>query len=134
MATLRKIKSWEMSEEFPKWFVQVLNYFVSDYDEGVWSPMYPEIYEGSQPHLQKVVDAVAEKYYSKEADTFVSETGMIASGWIASDSHIHYAIYQAAQNYLKDRGAEDTIWDPHSGHLWEFLKGIETTFKEKLSE
>ena len=133
-ATLKKIKSWEASENYPKWFVQVLNYFVSDYDEGTWSPMYPSLYDGVQPPLQKVVDNVVSTYFSEEAGTFINATGVVAGAWCAAESHIHYAIYHAALNYLKDREVEDTIWDPHSGHLWEFLKGIEATFQEKLSE
>ena len=87
------ILSFEQSPQYMFWIAHGLNMLASDYDEGTWTPPFPEIYDEGFEIDEDRISAYLIRHYDKENNTWTSE-GRQAVGWANSTVSNIYAVQQ----------------------------------------
>lgn len=109
------------------WLCHGVNYLVSDHNQGLWTPLFPEIYEGTLPQPEQVADRVVVKYsaYPKEWPL----EGKAALGWTVQSKEVVYVYYKESLRRLAARhpdGDAEALCklahDPVVWGLFHFLK------------
>tara|TARA_X000000950_G_scaffold200081_2_gene240889 strand:+ start:13304 stop:13966 length:663 start_codon:yes stop_codon:yes gene_type:complete len=129
------IANFDNSGEATWWVGNILNYFASDYDEGVWSPVFPEIYdEGAELH-QDDVTAYLTQHFNEEEKTWTAE-GERAVAICMSPPHAIYAIAQKCLQGCqeKDPDAElelEDIQTAKNDAVWQVLDFMKKEITER---
>lgn len=119
-------------EQFPEedyifWLCQGTNYIVSDHEQAIWTPLFPEIYEGVLPQPEQIAERVVTKYseYGKEWPL----EGKAALGWTIQSREVVFVYYKESLRRLAARypdGDVDILCkQPHEPAMWSlfsFLK------------
>ena len=85
------IKQFEDSGEATWWVANGVNYLRSDYDEGVWSPVFPEIYEDGYEITIETIKGYLTQHFNPEDNSWTAE-GRRAIGMVMSPVEAVYAI------------------------------------------
>lgn len=107
------------------WIAHGVNNILSDYDNGVWSPMFEGIYEGHLPVLGEITQAILSKYNAPDAagiDHWPLEAKS-ALAWAVSDRNVVYVYYREAHRRLMaahggDADIEAMARAPHNPLVW----------------
>lgn len=101
------------------WRAHGINYILSDYEEGVWTPVFEGIYDGNLPSAEEVAQLITARYQG--VDPWPQEA-KAALGWAVSDRKVVYIYYQEAIRRLKttypDKNVESIALEPHQPEVW----------------
>ena len=111
-------------EDFLFWVCHGINSIVSDYDNGVWTPLFDGIYAGVLPDAETVIQTVMDKYNQAKGgpDAWPHE-GKAALAWAVSDRKIVYIYYRESLRRLTaahggDADIEGKARSPHNPLVW----------------
>jgi len=128
------LRAWEVDPRgYGFWACQGINYLASDYDEGVWDPPFPEIYEENGDMLPDP-DRVQEyiyKHIDPESPTF-SRIGRTLMGfWMAGSEGIYGLSLQATKR--AEEAGEDP-YGPSQASLWAFFREVHDKVGDELGD
>ena len=128
-------KKGPSEREFPEaqylfWMAHGCNYLASNYDEGVWDPLFPGIYEGNLVAPEQVAQRILKKYEKKEG-----KKGIEVLAWTVQGRKLLYAYYKQVLQHLAEKkpdgDAEDLIRQPHNGIVWGWFQEIHNMLKKR---
>lgn len=112
-------------EQMAFWICHGINCILSDYDNGVWSPMFEGIYNGILPVSGEITQTILSKYNSSDSagiDHWPIEAKS-ALAWAVSDRNVVYVYYREAHRRLTaahggDADIEAMAQAPHNPLVW----------------
>jgi hypothetical protein len=120
----------QMSEQdLNFWYAHGLNYILSDYGTGQWTPMFEGIYEGNISSYDDILGSLV-KTYGEGVEW--PEDVKVAYAWLIQKPTVIYAYAKVAEQQSKINNPESNPVEaarlPHNGHVWELFhtlkKGI----------
>lgn len=117
-----KLESFS-DEDYLFWLAHGVNYIVSDYDKGTWTPLFPGIYENPpvMPEPEAVARGIMEKFNAQGPEWPVE--GKAALAWAVTDKNVVYVYYREAVRRLR---SNDPTSDPEvvcrtafNGIVWQ---------------
>lgn len=107
------------------WICHGINCILSDYDNGVWAPMFDGIYNGQVLSSGEITQTILDKYNAPDAagiDKWPLEAKS-ALAWAVSDRNVVYVYYREACRRLADAHGEDADIEalaraPHNPLVW----------------
>ena len=114
------------------WLAHGVNYILSDFDNGIWSPLFESVYEGKTLTADNISKTVMEKYAGLKEWPVEAKAAL---AWTVSDPklvQIYYReVLRRAQSTYPDRDdIESFIREPKNSTVWEVFSFI----KEKLQK
>ena len=110
------------------WLTHGVNYILSDYKKGEWSPLFPAIYEGQPP--PEAVDAISTAIlakYGQEGFDWPTEA-KTAFAWTLQKRAVVYGYCRTAVRNLRDKNpgedAEALAVQPHNPVVWELFTAL----------
>jgi len=136
----QKVKKPLVTEEiFPDkdllfWLAHGVNYIVSDYDTGTWTPLFEEIYEGAKLTPEDIARTLVDKY-SKSPKEWPPEAEA-ALAWSVQPRESVYMYFVEILRRLKDKGHSNEssakmACAPHNGTVWGVFKMIQNEMAER---
>jgi hypothetical protein len=111
------------------WICHGINYLVSNYNEGTWSPLFDGIYEGSNPAPESIARTILDKY-GEDVGVWPME-GKAAIAWSVQDRTSLYTYHQAAKRHIREKhpdcDIETRVVEPHNVQVWELFNIIKQT-------
>lgn len=116
-------------EEYVFWLCHGANFMVSDEEQGVWDPLFEDIYSGQVPDPEAVAQRVLSKY---EAE-FQAEGGMTGVphavlAWTLTEKPQMRIYKYEAERQLREKNPElddeaitELARQPHNGTVWGIL-------------
>jgi len=118
------------------WVCHGVNYLASDYEEAIWRPLFPELYEGRVYTEKTIVQTVTAHCSGAELsdDTGYSD-GKAIVAWTVQDKATHYSFQQQSLQGAKkshpDDDAEQLIQQPHQSDVWRVFSKMKTLLKQR---
>jgi len=120
------------SGEYLRWLAHGANFLASDYEEGTWDPVFPEVYTGdpdnyNQANHDAFRKRLMDRYWNAKTEEWVGAEGKVIVAWATVTPEPAYVFYLEGIRLLADAGVEEpfeVIWAPHNGIIWEFLNQI----------
>lgn len=100
------------------WVAHGLNYLASDYEQGVWSPLYPEVYTGTVVSANTIFTRVLNRFLGP--DKHLSEAGIKCVLWASLRPEELFKLVWRTRQYTRLHGGE-----PHQAldpHTWTFVQ------------
>ena len=88
------------------WVAHGINFLVSDYDNGVWDPMFPTLYEGATIGAKEIADAIISRFADQTEKGHWSKVGRTVMAWSMSPRDITYVYYREALRRVKAKRKE----------------------------
>ena len=117
----------EMSPEAAqKWKAHGVNYILSNYAEGIWDPLFEEIYEDEDyvPDQDTLARRIFDKFGYTHTDWPAEARAALA--WIVSPPKVVTLYHQIALGRILEAGEpSDNVYAPHNSTVWgvfEYLK------------
>ena len=105
------------------WIGHGANYLASDYDEGIWNPVVPSIYEGEVLTPEALTQAILGRFRDDK-----SPAGKAVLAWTVQDKNIVYIFAKEALRAVKKADpscdASATVRLPKHPAVWEVFHGI----------
>ena len=103
------------------WVAHGVNCIVSDYDNGIWTPLFEGIYEGNLPDPEDIAQTVMDKYNVNQQEWPVEAKAALA--WTVNERSITYVYYREALRRLaaahgEDANLESLSREPHNPIVW----------------
>jgi len=125
-------------EEWAFWLAHGINYLISDYSTGNWTPMFPEIYMTSYPGRQvlsvgDLTKKVFERFISEReinSETGADEIpgyGKAAMAWMMCPKEQVYIYYQNVLAILRKNKStypDGAATLPHQPLIWDFFNNV----------
>lgn len=115
--TLAAFESNQSGVGYDFWRAHGVNYLASDYEEGLWSPLFPEIYQGSVIRS----DILFRRILSHLLDDTgrLTEKGLKCILWVSfKPEELHKMVYRV-QRYANIHKGESR--QPSDPHVWTFM-------------
>jgi hypothetical protein len=117
-------------EQLLFWLAHGVNYMVSDYDQGLWNPLFEGIYEGKFTEPPELAQAIMLRYQDQKEWPVEAKA---AVAWTVSERHIVYIYYREVLRRLRSshpdvEDLEALARQPHQAQVWEVFKFL----KDKL--
>ncbi len=115
-------------EDYWFWLAHGVNCVVSDYDQGIWSPLVEDLYtEGYKLGQDDLLARISDRYGAKDWPV----EGKAALAWAASERTVVYIYMMEAMRRMQTAYPDDdfpqlSIRKPHNPVVWElfnFMKG-----------
>ena len=111
------------------WLAHGVNYLASDYDNGIWNPIFDGIYEGKPATPADITRGILERYTDGEGG-FTDEANPILA-WTVQDKAIVYVISREAKRSVKlltpKAHAGATARLPKQPAVWEVFNEIRSS-------
>ena len=92
------------------WVPHVVNYLASNYTDGVWSPVFPEIYDGTILDIQSIRLRVAQAFLDKDKQ-LISDLGQHCLLWVdLSPKDMYPLVRRVRYSARSEKG------NPHAPH------------------
>ncbi len=120
-------KAGPSKADFPEadrtfWMAHGVNFLTSNYDEGEWTPLFPELYE---PDSTLDVDLLSVRLAKlAEDEDNLTATQQAVLGYALHDPQTHYVFKLQAEKLLKaagDETPEATARVPHQPLVWQMF-------------
>lgn len=134
---VKKAKPLMQPQEYVFWVMHGINFLVSNYDEGIWDPLFPEIYEGVLPSAETVAQRILHRFKDKKDDPREG----LSIGWSVqpiSTIHIYYLASVKAARVANPESSPAEVLElakkPMSPYTWKIfnLLGIELARKKTV--
>lgn len=122
------------SDENQKWWLcHGINHILSNYKEGIWTPLFPEIYEtGLAPEPEQIAKTLMSKYEGIENWPLEVTTAL---AWSVQNRTIVYAYYQEVIRQMSllspDSNPEELSRRPHNAVVWRLMHSMMTGQKRR---
>lgn len=124
--TLRKkthllTKEIVSQEDHVFWIAHGINFIHSDLDQGIWDPLYPEIYQGTLPTPETIHARV-----SKVSESLTLEHKELIYSWmVRTRKEITKVIWEAQRRFIGDGGLGVTqIKEPKNIWAWSLVDEV----------
>lgn len=124
------IGAFKESPEYLFWIGHGLNMLASNYAEGLWEPVFPDIYTGRDLSEEEI--GVYLKKHFNDADKTWTAEGRRAVGWALSPASNIYAIQQKAVAEAKQNDV-----DPKSaacGPVWRIFQFMSEEMEKRMGD
>jgi hypothetical protein len=112
------------------WLCHGVNYLISDMAKGLWTPLFPEIYEGTLISPEEIAQRVVTHFSSYEKEWPIE--GKAALHWTIVPKNVVYVYYKESLRRISARYPESdpemVCKEPHNLVLW----GLFNFMKEQL--
>lgn len=125
------LKNFEDSGQATWWVANAINYLASDYDEGIWSPVFPEIYEAEHEITIEKIKTYLGEHFNAEDNTWTIE-GRRAVGMVMSPVE---AVFAFAQKCVVDAQAEEL--DPKAPKcdpVWKIFNIVKQELDSRMGD
>lgn len=125
------LNAFENSGQATWWVANGLNYLASDYDEGIWSPVFPEIYDDDFEITVELIKDYLNQHFNAEDNTWTTE-GRRAIGIVMSPVQ---AVYTLAQKCISEaRAAEVDPTTPKCEPVWKVFNIMKQEMDSQLAD
>lgn len=119
------------------WVCHGINCLVSDYEKGLWRPLFPEIYEDHQLSPDVVANRTMTAFKEDPEDEGFS-ISKAATAWAIQDKATVYVYKNKALKVYKrahpeDSDAETAIRQPHTSVVWKIFDGLKTLMESRAN-
>ena len=125
------ILNFEDSYEYMYWVVHGLNMLASDYNEGTWTPVFPELYDDGVQISEDAVGAYLVKHYDKDNNAWTTE-GRRAVGWANSTVTNIYAVQQKCVAEAEKNGVDPK--SPACGPVWRIFGIMRDEIEKRMGD
>jgi hypothetical protein len=102
------------------WIAHGVNFLVSDYAEGEWKPMFPEIYTGTAPDDETVATRLVSAF-GKEVKSMTKPQRAVLA-YALEGPEAHYLFKRKAELLLADQeDPQEAARKPHQPLVWEMF-------------
>ncbi len=110
------------------WLCHGANYLASDYSEGTWDPIFPEIYEGGEVEPEDISRRVQLRYPDDFADEVVNWGGKAKAvmGWTVQSRESVFIYVRETWRRLDEDHVEAI--KPHAPKVWSVFHEVEELF------
>lgn len=125
------IYAFEQSPDYLYWIGHGINMLASNYEDGEWTPVFPELYEDGFELTNTAVGKYLTKHFNKETKTWTAE-GRRAVGWASSPVTNIYAIQQKCIAEAEKNGL-----DPKSaacGPVWRVFGIMKSEIDKRMGD
>jgi hypothetical protein len=117
------------------WVAHGINYIASDYDEGVWKPLFPEVYEGDLPEEEALARRVMDTF-AADLEQEGASPGKTATAWAVQDKATVFVFQQKALEQYKQGSPDDedpklAICQPHVGAVWRVFEELKAQIQRR---
>jgi len=118
-------------EQFRFWLAHGVNYIVSDYENGIWEPMFPSIYENTAVDSAVIAKTITTKFTPlTDKEKHWPKAGKTAMSWSLMTREVVYIYYreviQRLKASLKGKDVETTVEElatsPGNPIVWGVFK------------
>ena len=116
-------KDWPQETQM-FWVSHGVNYLLSDYNEGTWTPLFPEIYEGDMPTSDVLAQRVIDRFKDNDKLT-PNEKATLA--WSCQDPRVIRQFTEKVHRSLRKAKVEDpetVALSPHNSLVWELFNEL----------
>jgi len=118
-----------LTEGYEFWLLHGSNFLVSSYDEGLWDPLFPEVYEGRAVSRTDLFRRLF-KTHLDPTTNHLTPAGTKTVAWCSLKPDQMYAlVYRARAVARKDGG---NPFEPGQPEVWDFLNSVMANFVEKM--
>ena len=118
------------------WLAHGINCLASDYDEGLWQPVFPSIYEGEEPGAQELARQVLFQF-SQDLESEGWNVGKMIVAWSVQEPITLFTYYQTALQKVKEldasADAEQVVRLPHNGTVWRIFEDLKEEVRRNQS-
>jgi len=114
------------------WMCHGVNFIMSDYESGTWTPLFEGIYEGRFPSPAEVGRTIM-THFGPDSGTWPPE-GLQAMAWTMQPKATVYVYYQVAlhkAHQAKVENPETEVSKPANTHAWETFNMLKTELTRK---
>lgn len=111
------------------WFHHGANFLMSSYEEGLWSPVFPEVYAGKLVARTEFFKRVMDSHFDAKTNQLTPE-GTKTILWTSLKPKEMFALVVRARQYAW--AAKRDPMAPGSPEVWHFLHEVMGKFTEKL--
>jgi len=137
----KKKKAFITEEMFPEedllfWLAHGVNYILFDYDNGIWTPLFEEIYEGSKPTPEHIARTIVDKYgNSPKAWPQKAEAALAWSVQPRESVYMYFVevLRRLGRKHDKNKAAQ-LACSPHNGIVWGVFKMIQDEMAQKKKQ
>lgn len=127
-------KNWPPLDKFPPedhmfWVAHGINYLVSNDEEGLWTPMFPEIYEGKQVSPEQVVQATLERDTEEQPELIAWSAQPRETIWLLRE-RCKARIKSDVKDISKDE-IETKLRAPHNPSVWSVFMDLKISLQAK---
>jgi hypothetical protein len=110
-----------LTRKFDLFNTIILNYLNSDYETGVWEPIFPEIHEKDPDimPLRECADAVVAKYRDEKGN--LSDKGKALYTWLMMPLKTKQTMYRQIESKLFNEDGSAKIHDPE---VWQYTSNV----------
>lgn len=116
----RTLAAFEVNQSnagYDFWRAHGVNYLASNYDGGLWEPVFPEIYQGSVISSEVLFRRILT--HLTDVTGRLTETGLKCLLWVSlKPDELHKMVYRV-HRFVKLNGGEPR--EPMDPHVWTFL-------------
>jgi len=120
--------------EYVYWLAHGANYLASDYQEGNWTPLFPELYTGRLYQPEELLNKTLAHYEANGEPRKGVQKRVLA--WLLTERHLIWAFKAGmAAKVLKAYPEEDPVdmlRKPHVGVLWEGFSQVFDSVEEDV--
>ena len=115
-------------ESYLFWLAHGINHILSDYKEGLWTPLFPDIYEsGKTPEPEQIAKTLLAKYEGVE--NWPVE-GTVALAWSVQSREMVFAYYLEVIRQMKllspESNPDELSRRPHNAAVWRLFDTLKT--------
>ena len=115
------------------WMCHGVNFLVSDYENGTWTPLFEGIYEGRMPSPADVGRTIM-THFGPDAETW-PPAGMQAMAWTMQPKATVYVYYQVALKKALEAkvagSADEVVRKPANAYAWDTFNLLRTELAKR---
>lgn len=120
------------TEEWSFWIAHGINYLLSSYSEGIWNPLFPEIYGGKSISRESIAQR-ASSHFSKDEDPLK----LYVLAWCVHTKRTIFTYKQAAELLVKGNDPEtnstERAKEPRCDEVWKLFDNLAKEIQKKIS-
>lgn len=124
-----KLQAKVLEQAFPDsemkfWAANGVNHILSNYKDGVWSPMFPQIYEGVEIGYEEMANSILS---SIPENTEWPKEHKVALAWITQPRNVIFGMYLECLKLQKETDPDNftnSVREPHNPIFWERLNKV----------
>ena len=110
-------------DQYLFWMAHGVNYLLSDYTDGLWSPLFEGIYEGNVPSQDDIGLRVMEKYRGVKEWPLEAKAAL---AWVVTERSVMYIYYREILRRLHSafpdaEDLEERMRLPHNPVVWKVM-------------
>ena len=117
------------------WVCHGANYLASDYNEAIWRPVFPGLYEGRTYTEEGIVKRVMAHFNADLKDDEGYSVGKAVVAWAIQDKATHYSFQRqcvnAATKNHPDADVDDLIQQPHQSDVWRVFDRTKALLQQR---